>query len=124
MYVNRTLAVGEVEYFFRLQFGDTVHSLVLASMFSPLDQELLDLSHRAVYIYHSGGIDALTVVNVKAITAVISMVPNFHVTTEGEITIPVNRFSLMEAPFLKLAALCGALAEDDDTIDNANDTVM
>ena len=27
-------------------------------------------------------------------------------------------------PFLKLAALCGALSEDDNTIDNANDTVM
>lgn len=124
MYVDGMPAVGEVEYFFRLQFGDTVHSLALVSVFSPPDQELLELSHHAAYICHRGGPDALTVVDVKAITAVVSMVPDFQVTAEGEIIIPDNRFSLVEAPFLKLAALCGTLGEDDDTIDNTNDTVM
>ncbi len=64
------------------------------------------------------------VVDVKAITAVISMVLDFQVTAEGEIIIPDNRFSLVEAPFLKLAALCGALGEDDDTNDNDNGTAM
>jgi hypothetical protein len=124
VYVDGTPAVGEVEYFFRLQFGETVHSLALVSVFSPPDQELLDLSHHAVYICHSGGMDALTVVDVKAITAVVSMVPDFQVTAEGEIIIPDNRFSLVEALFLKLAALCGALGEDDDTNDNDNGTAM
>ncbi len=124
MYVDGTPAVGEVKYFFRLQFGDTVHTLALVSVFSPLDQELLELSHHAMYICHSSGIDALMVVDVKAITAVISMVLDFQVTAEGEIIIPDNRFSLVEAPFLKLAALCGALGEDDDTNDNDNGTAM
>jgi len=124
MSVNGTPMVGEVEYFFRLQFGDTVYSLALVSVFSPLDQELLNLSRNAVYICHGSGIDALTVVNIKAITAVVSMVPNFQVTPEGEIIIPDNRFSMVEAPFLKLAALCGALGEDDDTNDNDNGTAM
>ena len=93
-------------------------------MFSPPDQELLNLSRNAIYICHGGGIDALTVVDIKAITAVISMVPDFQVTPEGEIIIPDNRFSMVEAPFLKLAALCGALGEDDDTNDNDNGTAM
>jgi hypothetical protein len=52
MYVNGMPAVGEVKYFFRLQFGDTVHSLALVSVFSPPDQELLELSHHAIYICH------------------------------------------------------------------------
>jgi hypothetical protein len=124
MYVNGTPAVGEVEYFFRLQFGDTVHSLALVSVFSPPDQELLKLSHNAVYICHGGGIDSLMVVDVKAITVVVSMVPDFQVTAEGEIFIPENRFSLVEQSFLKLAVLCGTTGKDDDGIDNGNDTVL
>src|SRR6267154_1762976 len=124
MSVDGTPMVGEVEYFFRLQFGDTVYSLALISVFSPPDQELLNLSRNAVYICHGSGIDALTVVDIKAITAVVSMVPDFQVTPKGEIIILDNRFLMVEAPFLKLAALCGALGEDDDTNDNDNGTAM
>ena len=120
MDVDRVPAVGEVEYYFRLQFGDTVQSLALVSMFSPPDQELLELSHGAIYICRSGGVDALTVVDVKLITAVVSMVPDYQVTVKGEIVIPENRFSLVEQPFLKLAVLCGTMGEDDDGIDNEN----
>ena len=124
MYVDGMPAVGEVKYFFQLQFGNTVHTLALVSVFSPPDQELLELSHHAMYICHSSGIDTLIVVDVKVITAVISMVLDFQVTAKGEIIIPDNRFSLVEAPFLKLAALYGALGEDDDTNDNDNGTAM
>ena len=93
-------------------------------MFSAPDQELLELSHHAAYICHHGGIDALTVVDVKAIKAVVSMVPDYQVTVEGAIVIPENRFSLIEAPFLKVAALCGTQGEDDDAIDNDNDSAF
>ena len=110
MYVNGMPAVGEVKYFFRLQFGDTIHSLTLVSMFSPPNQELLDLSHCAVYICHSGGIDGLTVMDVKAITAVVSMVPDFQVTAEGKIIISDNRFLLVEAPFVTSAWGMGSKA--------------
>jgi hypothetical protein len=33
-------------------------------------------------------------------------------------------FSLVEQPFLKLAALCGTLGDNDDDIDNAADDVL
>jgi hypothetical protein len=122
MNVNRTSAIGDVEYFFRLQFGDTVHSLALVSVFSPPDQELLELSHRAVYVCHHGGIDALVIVDVKAIKEVVAMVPDYEVTVEGDIVTPENRFSLVESPFLKLAALSGSLVEDD-AIENITETV-
>lgn len=107
-----------------MQFGDVIHSLALVSVFSPPDQELLESSHRAAYICHRGGIETLTVVDVKAITAVVSMVPDYQVTTEGDIVIPEDRFSLVEQPFLKLAALCGTLGEDDDGIENADEAVV
>ena len=106
-----------------MQFDDVTHSLALVSVFSPPDQDLLELSHHAAYICRHGGVDTLAVVDVKTIMAVVSMVPDYQVTTEGEIVIPENRFSLVEQPFLKLAALCGTLGEDDDAIDNGTDTV-
>jgi hypothetical protein len=67
--------------------------------------------------------DALMVVDIKMITAVVSLVPDYQVTVEGDIIVPENRFLLVEAPFLKLAALCGAWCNDDDAIDDASDTV-
>jgi hypothetical protein len=69
--------IAEVEYFFRLRFGNAVYSLTLVSVFSHPDQEVLELSNHAAYICHHDGTDALTVVDVKAITAVVSMVPDY-----------------------------------------------
>jgi hypothetical protein len=92
-------------------------------MFSPPDQDLLELSHRAAYICHHGGPDMLTVLDVKAINAVVAMVPDYQVTVKGNIITPENRFSLVESPFLKLAALCGSLGEDNDAVGDATDTV-
>ena len=108
--------VADVEYFFRLRFGDIVHSLALISMFSPPDEAILEESHHAVYLCHYaiGGAAALTVVDVKSITSVVSMVPDYQVTAEGDIIIPNNRYSLVDAPLIKLASLCGALGDDDD----------
>jgi hypothetical protein len=89
------------------------------SVFSPPDQEILEVSSNAAYICQHGGTDAFTVVDVKAITAVVLMVPDYQVTVDGNIIIPENRSSLMEAPFIKLAALC---EDDTDGIDDGNDS--
>jgi hypothetical protein len=45
--------------------------------------DILELSHHSAYICHHSGIGALTVINVKTITAVVSMVPGYQVTFEG-----------------------------------------
>lgn len=95
----------------------------MVSVFSPPDQEVLRLSNHAAYICQRGGIDALTVVDVKTINAVVAMVPDYQVTAEGDIINPENRFSKVEAPFLKLASLCGTVCEDDDAIGNTNDAI-
>jgi len=121
--IKGTPAIAEVEYFFRLRFSDTVYSLALVSVFSPPDQEVLKLSSHAVYICCHGGTDAFTIVDVKAITAVVSMVPDYQVTVNGDIIIPENTYSLVEAPFIRLAALGGIVEDDIDDIDNSNDFI-
>jgi hypothetical protein len=120
--VDGTSAVADIEYFFRLQFGDSFYSLALGSVFSPPDLDLLNLSEGAAYICHHGGIDALVVVDVKAINALVAMVPDYQVNLEGEIIIPEGRFSLVDAPFLKSASFWQAGDDDDDGIPgNSND---
>jgi hypothetical protein len=63
------------------------------------------------------------VVDVKTIKSVVSMVPDYRVTADGDIVVPENTFSLMEVPFLKLASLCGTLGEGNDTIDDSTDVI-
>ena len=94
----------------------------MVSLFSPPDLDILKISHQAAYICLHGGIGALTVVDVKTIRAVVSMVPDYRVTAEGDIVIPENTFSLVEVPFLRLASLCGTVSEGDD-IDDSNGDV-
>jgi hypothetical protein len=59
--------------------------------------------------------DTLTVVDVKSIIAVVSMVPDFEVTLEGDIVIPEGRFFLMESPFL---ATVSRTLDNDEGDDN------
>jgi hypothetical protein len=110
--------VADIEYFFRLWFGNVVHTLALVSMFTPPDMELLEASHHAVYICRYATRDSevatLKVVDVKSITTVVSMVPDYQVTAEGDIIIPENQYSLVDAPLLKLVSLSRTVGEDDD----------
>jgi hypothetical protein len=121
--INGGSAIAEIEYYFQLRFDDIAHSLALVSVFSPPDQELLDISHHTTYVCHYLGPDALKVVDVKAIKALVAMVPDYQVTMDGNIVIPENRFFLVELPFLKFAAMTTALDEDDDGIDFTTDSV-
>ena len=123
MDIEGTSTIAEVEYFFWLQFDDTVYSLALVSVFSPPDPDILELSNHAAYICRHGGTDTLIVVDVKAITAVVSMVPDYQVTANGDIITPENSFSLMEAPFIRVVALCDTIEDDTDGIDDDNNFV-
>ena len=116
--------VADIKFFFRLWFGNVVHSLALVFMFTPPDMELLEASHNAVYICRYATRDSevatLKVVDVKSIASVVSMVPDYQVTAEGDIIIPENRYSLVDAPLLKLVSLCRTPGEDDDGNDSDN----
>ncbi|KAF8226631.1 hypothetical protein L208DRAFT_1122658, partial [Tricholoma matsutake] len=50
-------------------------SLVLISLFGQPDHELLVESHRTTHVCHYNGDSALRIVDVKALTAVVSMFP-------------------------------------------------
>lgn len=119
MNINDITMITDVEYFFQLQFGDIVHTLALVHLFSPLDQEVLEALNHATYICQHGGIDSFTVVDVKLISAVVAMVPNYEVTVKGNIIVSDNRFAMVEAPFLQMATLCETLGDDNDAIDDA-----
>ena len=56
----------------------------------------------------------LKVVDIKSITTAVSMVPDYQVTAEGDIIIPENQYSLVDAPLLKLVSLCRTVGEDDN----------
>jgi hypothetical protein len=81
------------------------------------------LSDHATYICHHGGTDAFTVIDIKAIIAVMLMVLDYQVMANKEIIIPENIFFLVEAPFIRLTALCGIVEDDIDAINNGNDFV-
>jgi hypothetical protein len=96
--INESTQFADVKYFFRLNFNNEVHSLALASIFSPPDDTLLKRSSGAVYVCHYDGDNALQVFDVKKIHSVVSMFPDYQVTLEGDIVVPENQFSLLAHP--------------------------
>jgi hypothetical protein len=119
--VNGTSKLAEVQYFFRLQFHHEIFSLALVSLFSPPDRDLLVESQNTTEVCHYNGDSALQIVDVKAISTVVSMFPDFQVTPEGEILTPENQYVLMEPPLLKLVSLHGLLNDNDNDNGNGND---
>ena len=49
------------------------------------------------------------------------MVPDYQVTVNGDIIIPETTFSLVEAPCIGLATLCGTVEDENDGIDDTTD---
>jgi hypothetical protein len=97
-----------------LKFGELIQTLAVASMFSPPDQELLDLSHQAVYASHYGGDDTLIAIDVKCLESVVPMVPYYKITPEGEIEIPDTEHFLVEKMGLDITALFREQEHGDD----------
>jgi hypothetical protein len=110
--INESTQFANVKYFFQLNFNNEVHSLALASIFSPSDDTLLKWSSEAVYVCHYEGDNALQVFNVKKIHSVVSMFLDYQVTPEGDIVVPKNQFSLLRHPYLELASLCREVDPD------------
>jgi len=88
--------------------------LALVSLFSQPDPELLELSCQTVYSCRYEGDAALSVVDVKSIKSVISMVPYFRITPDGEIEQPESEHFLVEKPGLDIAELVGEQDQEDD----------
>ncbi|KAF9463097.1 hypothetical protein BDZ94DRAFT_637947, partial [Collybia nuda] len=99
--------------------SNVVHSLAVISVFSPPNHDLLHQSFQTVYACHYQGVDALLVIDIKQIESVVSMIPYFKVTPDGELEIPETEHFLMEKIGLDITSLLGK-EEDDEGPDKDN----
>ena len=118
---DNSFNVAEVRYFFRLQFGPTIYSLAILSMFSNPDPELLEKSYNTVYSSHYRGEDALVVVNVIKITSLVAMVPYYRVQEDGTILDPGNEYFLVEKPYIDITFYRGEVEADEETEERSDD---
>ncbi|KAL0565973.1 hypothetical protein V5O48_016040 [Marasmius crinis-equi] len=118
-----TTQYGEVQYFFALRFGDECYPLAMVSIFSNPDQDLLEKSYGTVHMCYYQGQDALQVIGVKKIKALVAMVPDFQISGDKVIA-EDNKFFLVKKPSLQGQEFFGLddLGEQDD--DDNDDMVM
>ncbi|KAG6895904.1 hypothetical protein C0993_008975 [Termitomyces sp. T159_Od127] len=76
---GNTYNFAEVQYFFRLKFGEIVHTLAMISVLSPPDHNLLEQSSKTVYI-----------------ESVVTIIPDFIVTTDGKVERPMDRYFILQ----------------------------
>lgn len=99
--LSGNLDFAEVQYFLRLTVPTGIKTLALVSIYSPPDQELLKASSFTLWSCTYRGDAALSVVDVKAITAVIAMVP------QPPFAGSVERCFVVEKPGLDVAHMGG-----------------
>ena len=96
---------GEVRYFFRLSLSNTIHTAALVLPYSPLDPNLLALSHNTLYSCERLPEARLTVINVKSIKSVVAMIPH-KVKLPGR-SFAEERWFVVEKPGLDVANMGG-----------------
>lgn len=115
---DKQISIGEVQYFFRLRaLGETKpFALAMLSVYSPPDQELLNISHGALKACTYFGQENLIVVEAKSIISVVGMIP-FPLLGEGGISAETctrtqGKFFLYE----KITLDTGSSSEDEEDI--------
>lgn len=66
-----------------------------------------------VYACHYRGVASLKAIDVRDIKSVVAMIPDFKVTTTGDIEEPVHAFFLVEKLGLDMTVLLGEEDEDE-----------
>ncbi|KAG1732805.1 hypothetical protein EDB19DRAFT_1591707, partial [Suillus lakei] len=107
LHINDQIQFGEVQFYFQINFNKTVKTLALISLYSMPDYELLRGSYHTLYSCTHQGNEALVIVEVFAIQAVIAMVP--HKLPDN----PELCFFLVEKPGLNIAQFAGQIDEDE-----------
>ncbi|KAG1804054.1 uncharacterized protein BJ212DRAFT_1284806 [Suillus subaureus] len=108
LHINDQIQFGKVQFYFQMTFNETIKTLTLISLYSMPDYELLQESYNTLYSCTHQGNEALMVVKVFAIQAVITMVP--HKLPNN----PELCFFLVEKPGLDVAQFAGHIDEDKD----------
>ncbi len=92
------------------------YPLALVSVYSNPDRQILEESFGTSYTCQYQGDNALKVIDVKSIQALVAMIPDYKVTADGTIVEPENRGFLMEKLTLPITQrFC--LEEDDEDED-------
>ncbi|KAJ7586876.1 hypothetical protein C8J56DRAFT_786989 [Mycena floridula] len=110
--------LAEIQYFFQVRFGEggPLHTLAVTSLFTAPDQAVLNESFDTVYVCHYQGQAKLRVYDVKQITSLVAMVPNFKLLGNGDISKPHTEYFLVHKPYLDITTFRGE-ADEDDLID-------
>jgi hypothetical protein len=91
--------LAEVQYFFQVVINGEEKTVALVSLYTSPDQEVWNKSNQTLWVCYRQGDRALKVIDVKTITAVVSMVP----LPSG----PEGAFFLVEKPGLDVAHMGG-----------------
>ena len=113
--LNGQFRFAEIHYFFCLKFGEDIHTLTVASVFSQLDHKLLKHSYQMTYVCHYQGDDESIAIDVKEICSLVSMVPDYKISDDGlTVVILVSEHFLVEKISMDITAcLCEVDDEDD-----------
>ncbi|GLB43663.1 hypothetical protein LshimejAT787_1401750 [Lyophyllum shimeji] len=111
---------ADIHYFFRIKFGSIHHTLAVATLFTEPDADMFKSSHSTVCSCKLS--DDVKAFHVKAIEALVSMVPFFKVAPDGTIITPENEFFLVEKPGLEITQLLDPVDEEDSDNDEDFDT--
>ncbi|GBE89900.1 hypothetical protein SCP_1702260 [Sparassis crispa] len=109
--LDDNLCFAEVLFYFQMPINDETKSLALISLYSQPHATLLEASSYTLWSSTSQGDTALRVVDVKAITAVVAMVPHNPFEEAG------TQFFVVEKPGLDVAHMGG---NDEVVVDNDN----
>ena len=97
------MCTTNVLYYFYLQFDDLQYPLAVINLFSIPDVTLLSQLHQTVYLCRAlEGQDAIRVIPITSINLLISMFPDFKVTSDGTV-VDTQNFALLWHPFFALA---------------------
>ncbi|KAG1758651.1 hypothetical protein EDD22DRAFT_763683, partial [Suillus occidentalis] len=76
LHINDRIQFGEVQFYFQINFDESVKTLALVSLYSAPDYHILRESYNTLYSCTYQGDTALVFVEVSTIQAVVAMVPH------------------------------------------------
>ncbi|KAH8097056.1 hypothetical protein BXZ70DRAFT_895310 [Cristinia sonorae] len=115
---------GEIRFFFPFMVKGKRHSLALVSMYSDIDLQIFNDSHKTLAVCRYQGDEGLVVVDAHSVCSVISMQP-LPMTAEEESAMDAperfgNRWFVCEKPGLDVANFASGTHHDMESFDNSS----
>ncbi|KAG1743285.1 uncharacterized protein EDB91DRAFT_1051530, partial [Suillus paluster] len=106
--LNEQIQFDEVQFYFQINFNDSIKTLALISLCSVPDYELLHESYNTLYSCTYEGNEVLVLIGVSTIQAVVAIVPH-KLPNHPELC-----FFLVKKPGLDVAQFAGHVDHDDE----------